>query len=75
MNKTCTKELYLIVQKLLNIVPGVHSCDFLSLPKKDLFKEHFSSSVFEEKSQIGLGQLKQKVEPAGKMRTFAMVDS
>lgn len=75
MNKTCTKELYLIVQKLLNIVPGVHSCDFLSLPMKDLFKEHFSSSVFEEKSQIGLGQLKQKVEPAGKMRTFAMVDS
>jgi len=75
MKKTCKTELFLIVLDLLKLVPGVHSPHFLNMPMKDLFKDHFSSSDFKDKSLIGLGQLKQKVEPAGKMRTFAMVDS
>jgi hypothetical protein len=40
---------------------------------KPIFSTFFKSR--ESKKLIGLGQLQQKEEAAGKMRTFAMVDS
>lgn len=69
LDKTCTQELRILVKKLTDIVPFVQNLSFMDLPMKDLLRDNLSLP------NIGLGQLKQKVEPAGKMRTFAMVDS
>lgn len=75
MERTCSKELVSIAYNLSKLVPSPHSPSFSLLPKKDNFSELFYDSSFEIINLIGLGQLKQKAEPAGKMRVFAMVDS
>jgi len=73
MERTCTRDLNLIFYKLSQLVPDVQSLSFYLLPMKELFKEHFDAPRMI--NSFGLGQLHQKVEPAGKMRTFALVDS
>jgi hypothetical protein len=76
MGRTCKYTLTNLVIKLATVLPAPHSPDFeLLLPMKDNFRKAFSSASFEIKNSLGLGQLKQKAEPAGKMRVFAMVDS
>jgi hypothetical protein len=74
MDKTCTRELFLLFNKLAKIVPDVQSLSFYLLPMKELFRENFDNTL-KRINSFGLGQLHQKVEPAGKMRTFALVDS
>jgi len=73
MERTCTKDLNLIFYKLSKVVPDVQSLSFYLLPMKQLFREAFDTPRMIK--SFGLGQLHQKVEPAGKMRTFALVDS
>jgi len=73
MEFTCDTRLIKIFKDLSKLVPPVYSPDFLSLPMKPVFSTFFRSK--EDKKLIGLGQLQQKEEAAGKMRTFAMVDS
>jgi hypothetical protein len=73
MDMTCSRELAKTFDNLSKILPNVHSPKFLSLPMKPNFVELFNNST--NKTLIGLGQLQQKEEAAGKMRTFAMVDS
>jgi hypothetical protein len=70
---TCDPRLIKIFKDLAKVVPPVHSSKFLSLPMKPIFSTFFNSR--ENKKLLGLGQLQQKEEAAGKMRTFAMVDS
>jgi hypothetical protein len=70
---TCDSRLIKIFMDLSKVVPSVYSNEFLSLPMKPIFSTFFKSR--ESKKLIGLGQLQQKEEAAGKMRTFAMVDS
>jgi hypothetical protein len=38
-------------------------------------KDSLRKFSFEDNPMLGLGQLFQKTEPAGKVRTFALVDS
>lgn len=76
MERTCKYTLTNLVIKLATVLPAPHSSDFeLIYPMKDNFREAFSTASFEVRNSLGLGQLKQKAEPAGKMRVFAMVDS
>jgi hypothetical protein len=73
MDMTCSRELAKTFINLSKILPDIHSPKFLSLPMKPNFVELFNYT--KDKTLIGLGQLQQKEEAAGKMRTFAMVDS
>jgi hypothetical protein len=63
---------------LATILPDVNSLKFKLLPIKENFF-HYLQYQLNTKGMIspltGLGQLQQKEEAAGKMRTFAMVDS
>jgi len=73
MEFTCEPKLVKIFNDLSKIVPSIHSNNFDLLPMKDSFRNLLD---FKNRSPlIGLGQLQQKEEAAGKMRTFAMVDS
>jgi hypothetical protein len=73
MDMTCSRELIKTFNNLSKILPDIHSPKFLFLPMKPNFVELFNYT--KDKTLIGLGQLQQKEEAAGKMRTFAMVDS
>jgi hypothetical protein len=62
---------------LATIVPDVNSSRFVLLPMKEAFTAYLNyqkDNFGTVKPLIGLGQLQQKEEAAGKMRTFAMVD-
>jgi hypothetical protein len=72
MEKTCTEDLNKFFKKLLRSVPEVSDPRFFALPMKDSLR---SCLLKKEWVDIGLGQLQQKEEAAGKVRTFAMVDS
>jgi hypothetical protein len=63
---------------LSTILPDVNSPKFRSLPMKDNFIKYLDYQLNNKgiiNPLVGLGQLQQKEEAAGKMRTFAMVDS
>jgi hypothetical protein len=63
---------------LAMILPDINSPQFRLLPMKENFAAYLDyvyNSNGLVKPLIGLGQLQQKEEAAGKMRTFAMVDS
>jgi hypothetical protein len=81
MEKTCDPKLIETFKNLSYLVPAVSSPKFYQLPLKDLFGRlalyynYNIETIFLKFPFMGLGQLQQKVEPAGKMRTFAMVDS
>jgi hypothetical protein len=68
MDMTCSRELAKTFDNLSKILPDIHSPKFLLLPMKPNFIELFNSS--RNKILVGLGQLQQKEEAAGKMRTF-----
>jgi hypothetical protein len=73
MEFTCSPALTKIFNDLSKVLPSVYSPRFLDLPMKTIFYNVFN--ITENKVLFGLGQLQQKEEAAGKMRTFAMVDS
>jgi hypothetical protein len=78
LERTCTRSLIDTFMMLSVLVPDVHSTKFRLLPMKDSFRALLEQHVVHNKlvnPLIGLGQLQQKEEAAGKMRTFAMVDS
>jgi hypothetical protein len=70
-NNLLATDLLMYFKKLWDIAPTIDDCRFKSLPMKDSLRK-FS---FEDNPMLGLGQLFQKTEPAGKVRTFALVDS
>jgi hypothetical protein len=57
------------MNNILEYLPDRSSSEFDQLPMKKSFRSN------KDKLDFGLGQLAQKEEAAGKMRTFAMVDS
>jgi len=66
-----TEEFYNKVLILYNNSPEVGTKAFDQLPMKKSIVKHFTDKNID----IGLGQLFQKEEAAGKVRTFALVDS
>jgi hypothetical protein len=72
MDRTCSTQLINIFNNISKIVPDVNSLRFNYLPMKPGFNDLITGSS--NKVLLGLGQLQQKEEAAGKMRTFAMVD-
>lgn len=66
-----TEEFYNKVLILYNNAPEVGTEAFGRLPMKKSIVKHFTDKNID----IGLGQLFQKEEAAGKVRTFALVDS
>jgi hypothetical protein len=78
MEVTCSAKLVKMFKTLALILPDINSPKFRSLPMKDGFISYLDYQK-DNKGMInplvGLGQLQQKEEAAGKMRTFAMVDS
>nr|UPW42248.1 MAG: putative RNA dependent RNA polymerase [Henan mito-like virus 36] len=78
MELTCSARLVQMFKTLALILPDINSPKFWLLPMKDGLLELLSYHLDKKgpiKPLIGLGQLQQKEEAAGKMRTFAMVDS
>lgn len=77
MEITCSARLVTMFKTLALILPDINSPKFRSLPMKDGFNDFLNYRLGNGtlKPLIGLGQLQQKEEAAGKMRTFAMVDS
>jgi hypothetical protein len=78
MEVTCSERLVKMFKTLALILPDVNSPKFHQLPMKDgllEFLNYYYNKKEPIKPLIGLGQLQQKEEAAGKMRTFAMVDS
>jgi len=76
MNKTCTPDLINFLNDIIKIAPYKHSFDFFCFILK--FKPRLSGEkgIFDlNKRDFGLGQLSEKLEAAGKVRVFAMVDS
>jgi hypothetical protein len=57
------------MNNILEHLPERSSSGFDQLPMKKSFRSN------KDRLDLGLGQLAQKEEAAGKMRTFAMVDS
>jgi len=72
MDRTCCTQLINIFNTISKVVPDVNSPRFYCLPMKPGFSDLITGSS--NKVLLGLGQLQQKEEAAGKMRTFAMVD-
>jgi len=70
-DRLCTVKFNEFLQNLLKILPESKEY-FLRLPMKRSFRENFSKYTL---PMFGLGQLFQKEEAAGKMRTFAIVDT
>lgn len=77
LERTCTQELVSFVKELAPLVPNALSQRFDNLPSKILFKkiryQIGDSELLRE--GFGIGQLATKLEAAGKIRVFAMVDS
>ena len=76
MNRTCTPDLSIFLKDIIKIAPFKESFDFSILLGK--FKPRLSGekgSFKFCKKDFGLGQLSEKLEAAGKVRVFAMVDS
>jgi len=77
LERTCSTRLVLLFKTLATLLPDIYSPKFRLLPMKEGFKELLEQHVVLKglvSPIIGLGQLQQKEEAAGKMRTFAMVD-
>jgi len=68
--RLCTVKFNEFLTNLLKLLPESKEY-FLRLPMKRSFRENFSKYTL---PLFGLGQLFQKEEAAGKMRTFAIVD-
>jgi len=70
--RTCSVQLLKVFNELSRLAPNKDSPEFNLLPMKDPFRTLLEKT---KSPLVGLGQLQQKEEAAGKMRTFAMVDS
>jgi len=83
MDFTLDPKLIQTFDNLSKLVPSVSSPKFecLNFIQKDIILTLFQdwnvsfAEAFWKWKLLGLGQLQRKVEPAGKMRVFAMVDS
>jgi len=78
MENTCSRRLVVMFKTLATILPDVNSPKFRLLPMKEGFISYLNyqqDNFGKVNPLVGLGQLQQKEEAAGKMRTFAMVDS
>jgi hypothetical protein len=76
MNRTCTPDLSNFLKEIIKIAPYKESLDFSILLGN--FKPRLSGEKGDfkfDKKDFGLGQLSEKLEAAGKVRVFAMVDS
>jgi len=83
MKVTCSKELVSFMMALKALVPAPFGSEFFKLDLKPVFLKAAEDYVRDPRfgyaalarSGFGLGQLSTKLESAGKVRVFAMVDS
>lgn len=69
---TLADDMTRLVLQLWQFIPDVQSEQFTKLPMKDSLRSLYDPQKY---PMLGLGQLFQKEEAAGKIRTFAIVDS